>query len=122
MTAIKRGNTPVALSTDDGVEVRRAEIGGDMSVDYIRLPKGKDMAPSLKGLPDDMCQTPHWGVISSGKLLLRTKHGSETYESGDAFYWEPGHAPEALEDTEFMDFTPTGEFDTVIDHVKAQLG
>ncbi|MGP3971149.1 hypothetical protein [Streptomyces sp. 6N223] len=122
MTAIKRADAPVAFSTEEGVELRRAEIGGDMSVAYIRLPKGTDMAPPLKGLPDDMCQSQHWGVINKGRVLLRTPHGSETYEPGDAFYWEPGHAPEALEDTEFMDFSPTKEFDKTIDHVKAQLG
>jgi hypothetical protein len=122
MTAIKREDTPVALSTDDGVEVRKAEIGGEMSVAYIRLPKGTDMAPALKGLKDDMCQTSHWGVIRKGRVLLRTTHGSETYEAGDAFYWAPGHAPEALEDTELMDFQRTEDFDRTVDHIKAQLG
>jgi hypothetical protein len=122
MTAIKRLDAPVAVSDGGGVELRRAEIGGEMSVAYIRIPGGTDMGPTLKGLPDDMCQSPHWGVMNKGKVLLHTAHGDETYEAGDAFYWAPGHAPEALEDTEFTDFSPTGTFDEVIEHVKEQLG
>ncbi len=37
-----------------------------------------------------------------------------------AFYWSPGHAPEALEDAEYVDFSPTREFVPVIEHIKAQ--
>jgi hypothetical protein len=35
-------------------------------------------------------------------------------------YWGPGHAPEALEDSEYVDFSPTDEFNHVIDHIKTQ--
>ncbi|MFJ3517748.1 MULTISPECIES: hypothetical protein [unclassified Streptomyces] len=43
------------------------------------------------------------------------------YSAGEAFYWAPGHAPEAAEDAEFIDFSPTAEFDAVVKHVAAQL-
>jgi hypothetical protein len=41
-------------------------------------------------------------------------------EEGHAFYWSPGHAPEALEDSEYVDFSPTRELDEVIDHITSQ--
>ncbi|WP_311203295.1 hypothetical protein [Streptomyces gossypii] len=53
---------------------------------------------------------------------MRTAGGDEIYEAGQAFYWAPGHAPEALEDCEYVDFSPTKEFSEVVDHLKAQLG
>ncbi|MFG2587699.1 hypothetical protein [Streptomyces sp. NPDC048438] len=122
MTATTWNETPVAIRTDEA-ELRRTEIGGDLSVALIRLVKGADMGPALKGLPDDMCPCPHWGYILKGRLRLRTgadPEAYEVYEEGQAFYWPPGHVPEALEDCEFVDFSPTKEFDRVISHINAQ--
>ncbi|MBC9729542.1 hypothetical protein [Streptomyces sp. TRM68367] len=121
MAGTTRDDTPVALE-GGGVELRTQEVGGDMSAAFVKLPKGTDMAPALKGMPDDLCQCPHWGYLFSGRLKMRTKHGDEVYEAGQAFYWAPGHAPEALEDCEYLDFSPTKEFREVIDHVTAQMG
>lgn len=119
MTAITWTDTPVAME-GNGVELRMRDVGGDMSVAFVRFPKGTDMRPALKGQPDDLCQCPHWGYLLKGRLKMRTKGGDEVYEAGQAFYWSPGHAPEALEDCEYVDFSPTKEFNEVIDHVKAQ--
>lgn len=117
MTATTRTETPVEIE-GDGLEVRFQEIGGDMTVAFIRLPQGTDMAPALKGMPDDLCQCPHWGFLTKGRLRMRTKEGEDVYEAGQAYYWEPGHAPEALEDSEFMEFSPTKEFQEVMDHIR----
>ncbi|CAM5498795.1 cupin domain-containing protein [Streptomyces atroolivaceus] len=122
MTATTWDETPVAIQTDEA-ELRRKEIGGDLSVALIRLVKGADMGPALKGLPDDMCPCPHWGYLLKGRLKLRTGTAPEAYdvyEEGQAFYWPPGHVPEALEDCEFVDFSPTEEFDRVIGHITSQ--
>jgi hypothetical protein len=121
MTAKKREEAPVEIE-GDGVEIRLSEIGGDLSVAFIQFPKGTDMAPALKGLPDDRCQCPHWGYLLKGRLKMKTAHGDEVYEAGQAYYWAPGHAPEALEDCEYVDFSPTVKFREVLDHVKAQRG
>ncbi|MDO0934043.1 hypothetical protein QQY66_20985 [Streptomyces sp. DG2A-72] len=121
MTAVTKEGTAVALE-GEGVELRKTTIGGEMSVAFVRLPKGTDMGPALKGMPDDMCQCPHWGYMFSGRLQMRTPEGEETYEPGQAFYWAPGHVPLALEDCEYIDFSPTAEFDQVIDHVTSQMG
>ncbi|MFF5130761.1 hypothetical protein ACFY41_28020 [Streptomyces syringium] len=120
MTSTTREDAPVGFA-GDGVELRLKDLGGDMGAAFIRFPKGTDMAPALKGLPDDLCQCPHWGYIFKGRLKLKTKHGDEIYEAGQAFYWAAGHAPEALEDCEFVDFSPTQKFSEVIDHVKSQM-
>ncbi|WP_326688492.1 MULTISPECIES: hypothetical protein [unclassified Streptomyces] len=119
MTAITSNDTPVAVE-GEGVELRLGEIGGDMSVAFIRLREGMDMTPALRGLPGDMCQARHWGYVFKGRVKIHTEHGAEIYEAGQAFYWPPGHVPEALEDCEFMDFSPTAEFDKVIEHIRSQ--
>ncbi|MFF8290654.1 hypothetical protein ACF068_15695 [Streptomyces sp. NPDC016309] len=121
MTGATREDTPVAIE-GGGVELRTREVGGDMTVAFVRFPSGTDMGPALKGLPGDLCQCPHWGYLFKGRLRMRTADGDRTYEAGQAFYWEPGHAPEALEDCEYVDFSPSREFAEVVGHVKAQLG
>ena len=39
-----------------------------MIVSYETFPKGVDATPLFKGLPDDMCQSPHWGYILKGRV------------------------------------------------------
>jgi hypothetical protein len=121
MRSLTREDVPVAIE-GGGVEFRTTPIGGDQSVAFVRLPAGTNLAPALKGLPDDLCQCPHWGYMISGRLRMHTTHGAEIYEAGDAFYWAAGHAPEALEDTEYVDFSPTEEFTPVVDHIRAGAG
>ncbi|MDT9692282.1 hypothetical protein Q5762_28935 [Streptomyces sp. P9(2023)] len=121
MTATTRENTPVALE-GGGVELRLKETGGGLSVAFIHLPKGTDMAPALKGLEGDLCQCPHWGYLLKGRIRMRTASGEDIYEAGQAYYWAPGHAPEALEDVDMVEFSPTAEFTAVLDHIKAQSG
>ncbi|MCL7429332.1 hypothetical protein [Streptomyces sp. YS415] len=121
MTATTRDEVPVLLE-GGGVELRTEPIGGGMSVGYVHLPEGTDMGPAMKGLPGDACQCPHWGLVLKGRLRMVTPDGEEVYEEGQAYYWGPGHVPVALEDCEFVEFSPTEEFRKVLDHVKAQSG
>ncbi|CCK29932.1 hypothetical protein BN159_5553 [Streptomyces davaonensis JCM 4913] len=121
MTAAARNDVPVVME-GGGVELRTQPIGGGLSVGYISLPQGTDMGPAMKGLPDDSCQCPHWGYLLKGRLRMLTPDGEDIYEAGQAYYWAPGHVPLALEDCEFVEFSPTEDFDKVIAHVKAQAG
>jgi hypothetical protein len=116
MAGILREDVPVALE-GDGVELRMSEVG-EMTIAFVRLAKGVNLAPALEGLPDDLCQCPHWGYLLRGRVRMRTNDGDEVYEAGRPFYWAPGHAPEALEDSEYVDFSPTEAMNEVINHVK----
>jgi hypothetical protein len=102
-----------------GVEVRAGEAGA-MTVGLFRLPSGTDLRPLLHGLEGDLCQCPHWGYMLKGTIRMHTPDGPKDYTAGHAFYWAPGHAPEALEDAEYVDFSPAKELKAVLDHVKKQ--
>jgi hypothetical protein len=52
-----------------------------------------------------------------GRVRMHTTDGHQDFAAGEAFYWAPGHAPEALEDSEYVDFSPTEKFQPVIDHI-----
>jgi hypothetical protein len=66
-----------------------------------------DPAPLFRGLPDDRCQCPHWGVVVSGALRVRYADHEETFTAGDAYYILPGHVPHPAAGTEVVEFSPT---------------
>jgi hypothetical protein len=39
-----------------------------------------------------------------------------------AFYWPPGHAPEAIEECEFLEISPTDELRSLYEHLAALRG
>jgi hypothetical protein len=115
MKAITLGDLPIAIEDGD-VQVRLRDEDG-LSVGYVRLPAGADLRPATKGLPADLCPCPHWGYMIKGRVRMHTIDGHQDFAAGEAFYWAPGHAPEALEDSEYVDFSPTEEFQHVIEHI-----
>lgn len=118
MVAFQAHEVPVTIN-GDGVELRKQVIGGDMTVAFVRARKGIDLRAPLKGLPGDLCQCPHWGYVIRGMVRMHTADGHHDYSAGQAFYWGPGHAPEFVEDAEYVDFSPTAAFNAVIDHLTA---
>jgi len=46
---------------------------GGMTAAFVRVPKGADFRPVLAGLPDDLCQCPHWGYLLEGRLKSRDR-------------------------------------------------
>jgi len=119
MQSTTKTQTPVAIE-GNGVELRTQPIGGGMSATFVQLPKGADLRPAVVGLPGDLCQCPHWGYLLKGRVRMHTPDSAPVYAAGQAFYWAPGHAPEALEDSEYVDFSPTDEFNHVIEHITSQ--
>jgi hypothetical protein len=115
MGVIERAEVPVAIKNDN-VELRTAPWGNS-PVGFVEIQKGTDLGPALVGLPGDLCLCPHWGYMLKGRVMMRTEGGEEIYEAGQAFYWSPGHAPVALEDSEYVDSSPTEEFAKVIRHL-----
>ena len=116
MRAINRTDLPMAIE-GDGLEFR-TDRAGENTVAWVRVPAGTDLRPALVGLPGDLCPCPHWGYMISGRVRMHTKDGDSTYEAGQAFYWAPGHAPEALEDSEYLDISPTAELEEVVQHLR----
>ena len=95
--------------TDRGAAEDRTEELDGYSVSFVTIRQGHDLAPMLKGLPDDRCQCPHWGYVFKGRLIWRFADHEEVSEAGDAFYVGPGHAPEAATGSEFVQFSPADE-------------
>lgn len=91
---------------------------GSMTANYLEIPAGTDFTPLLKGLPDDLCHSPHWGYVVKGALGVRYTDGTEeTVRAGEVFYWPAGHTAWADEDTAWFDFSPEKEFAKVMAHI-----
>ena len=105
---------PLVEDYGEGFRSRLTEWGG-MIVSYETFPKGVDATPLFKGLPDDMCQSQHWGYLLKGRVRIRRKDGDFVLNSGDVYYLEPGHVPVFEEDTEILEFSPKKEYQQTID-------
>ena len=105
---------PLVEDNGDGFRSRMAEWGG-MIVSYETFPKGTDATPFFKGLPDDMCQSQHWGYLIKGRVRIKRRDGEAVLKTGDVYYLEPGHVPVFEEDTEILEFSPKKEYQQTID-------
>ena len=74
--------------------------------------------PLFAGLPDDRCQCAHWGYIQSGTMRVHGPDGATDYETGESYYWQPGHNLEAVTDAEYLELTPSDDYDTLMAHCK----
>jgi hypothetical protein len=92
-----------------------------MIVSYETFPKGVDATPRFKGLPDDMCQSPHWGYVIRGRVRIKRKDGEVVLETGHVCYLEPGHIPVFEKDTEILEFSPKPEYQKTIDAVSKNM-
>ena len=107
MKASKSGATDEF--TMEGYEGRFSELGG-YTVGFETYTDDSDPSPLFKGLPDDRCQCPHWGVVLKGQVTYRYADGTEeTIGAGEAYYAPPGHLPFLHAGTELVEFSPTSE-------------
>jgi hypothetical protein len=109
-----------------GVTVRHLPdfgiANGRLAAEHLTLAVGTDIAPLLKGLPGDACQSVHWGYIQSGTALVTYTDGaSERCIAGDFFYWPAGHSVRIEEDATIVMFSPADDHGRVLDHLGAQL-
>ena len=102
------------------MSTRSGELAG-YTVEFTSFHEDADGTPVFQGLPDDRCQSPHWGYVLSGALTFRYADRNETYEAGDAYYAEPGHVPVVTAGTEVVEFSPTEEYRRTLEVVGANL-
>ena len=81
-----------------------------MNISFATLPAGLDCAPLFKGLPDDLCQSPHWGYVLKGRIRVKYADREEIINTGDVYYLPPGHVPVIEEDSELVEFSPKDEY------------
>lgn len=86
----------------------QVEDWGNFETQILTYKVDTNLAPLLKGLPDDRCQTPHWGYILKGSVHVLYADREEVLNTGDLFYMSPGHSPIIEAGTEMLPFSPLG--------------
>jgi hypothetical protein len=109
---------PLAEVYGEDFRSHQVEWAG-MIVEISSFPAGVDAAPIFKGLPEDMCQSLHWGYVLKGRMRMRYKDREEVI--GDVYYLEPGHVPYIEEDTELVEFSPKGEYEKTLEVVARNM-
>jgi len=105
----------------EGFEGRYEQFEGGYTVGFESYLEDSDPADLFKGLPDDRCQSPHWGYVVRGKVAFRYADREEVYEAGDAYYAPPGHTPVLFAGTEVVEFSPTEAFGETTEVVTENL-
>lgn len=124
---IAKQDVPVRINAPGAVARQKTDFGdasgyGRISGEYFSLAAGADIAPLLKGLEGDLCQSPHWGYLLQGELTVTYSDDTqEVINSGDLFYWRPGHTIKVSEDAEVILFSPQEEHSEVIDHMLKKM-
>jgi len=106
---------------DMGVMEGRYEQLGPYTIGFETFREDADATPLFKGLPDDRCQSPHWGYVVDGKVTFHFADRDEIYETGDAYYAEPGHIPVVTAGTEIIEFSPTEDYGATMEVVAGNL-
>lgn len=100
---------------DMGVLESRSEQLDGYTVEFSSFREDADATPFFRGLPDDRCQSAHWGYVITGRLTFRYADRQEVFEAGDAYYAPPGHIPEVMAGTEVVEFSPTADYDRTLE-------
>ena len=106
---------------DMGVMEGRYEQLGPYTIGFETFREDADATPLFKGLRDDRCQSPHWGYVVDGKVTFHFADRDEIYETGDAYYAEPGHIPVVTAGTEIIEFSPTEDYGATMEVVAGNL-
>ncbi len=99
--------TASTVMSMDGFHGAYEDLDGGYTVGFERHTADADPAEFFRGLPDDRCQCPHWGVVVRGRIVFRYADRDEAFEEGDAYYAPPGHTPLLSAGTEIIEFSPT---------------
>lgn len=124
---IARKDVPIKVNAPGAVARQQTNFGdasgyGAIGGEYFSMAAGTDLAPLLKGLEDDACQSPHWGYLVEGEVIVSYTDGTdETVQAGDLFYWPPGHSVRVARDAEIVLFSPQHEHGEVMDHIIARM-
>ena len=79
---IAKQDIPERLNVPGAIARQKLDFGsaagyGNIAGEYFSLKEGTDIAPLLKGLESDLCQSPHWGYMIEGEVTVSYSDGTE---------------------------------------------
>lgn len=93
-----------------------------MSIGYVDVPAPADFSPLLKGLPHNMCNSPHWGYVIDGSMKVKYADGKEDiFKAGEVFYMPAPHTGSIDKSVKFVDFSPDEEYSVLMDQIAKNI-
>jgi hypothetical protein len=120
-TTMAKVSKATAEATDIGAGTIYEQVVDGYEITILDMHDETDMAPLLKGLPDDLCTCEHWGYVTRGRVTFTFKDHAEVFEAGDAFRVRPGHSPSTAAGTEWVLFTPEDQMAPVNEVIERNL-
>jgi hypothetical protein len=111
---------PTVIGEYEGRQVN----AGDMLIAFESMPAQfpPDESP-FQGLPDDRCQSDHWGYLFQGSFRVTYTDGpDEIVRTGDAYHLRPGHFVQTLEPVELIEISPVEEHERTMSTVARNMG
>jgi len=124
---IQKNDVPVKINVPGAVARQKTDFGdatgyGKIGGEYFSIGEGTDIEPLLQGLEGNLCNAPHWGYLIDGEITVTYTDGArEVVQTGDLFYWPPGHTVKAGKNSELILFSPQAEHTLVMDHMNKKL-
>ena len=114
MGKVSKQSAPNVQAIEGLLESHSHDIEG-YNVSFDRYEQDQDLTPLFKGLPNDLCQCPHWGYVLKGRVGYTYPDHEEIIEAGEAYYAPPGHTRQLYADSEVLEFSPSDELKKTID-------
>ena len=104
-----------------GFEGHYLDVDG-YTLGFETIDEAMDATPFYKGLPDDLCQSHHWGYVISGQMIMHRPEGDIVVGEGEAYYVAPGHTGESgRPGTKVIEFSPTTEYQQTMEVVAKNM-
>ena len=108
---------PVTMQAPAMIMRAQPDYGG-MTVSFNELPKGTDITRCCRFPEHSSCHGPHGDYIGDGVPFIKYNNGEQDLlHTGDVFYSPPGHTGIAQEDVKLPDYSPSKEFNEVMEHI-----
>ncbi len=112
---LSKESLPVTI--DSPVYSARIVELDEITVAFETIKADVDTSPIFRGLPDDRCPCPHWGLVVRGQMTMSYRDRDEVFKAGEVFYNPAGHLPRCTPDTELITFSPTEQVKEVNAHL-----
>jgi quercetin dioxygenase-like cupin family protein len=106
--AASAGVAPIVVPTTEGRTPRSGEIDARSSSMPPYVLTVAQFGP-VSGYTVDWCDAPHWGLVTSGQLVIEYEHDLEIVSAGDVYHCPagaPAHRLEAADPATIVDLTP----------------
>ncbi|HKI88704.1 MAG TPA: hypothetical protein VKA38_06735, partial [Draconibacterium sp.] len=103
-----------------GLKVTRGH--GGMTIGYNEFKGPLDFTPLLKGLPHNLCNSPHWGYVIEGSMKINYADGKEeTINAGEVYYLPAPHTGVVEKYVKYIEFSPDEEMSVLMKQIAKNI-